>query len=89
MPTISMFYGLIVRMYYFDNQQHNTPHIHVVYQDNEAVIEIPSGSLLQGKLPPAKMKLIVAWVEIHQEELMADWQLSLNGDQVFKIEPLK
>jgi hypothetical protein len=76
-------------MYYFDNQQHNTPHIHVVYQDNEAVIEIPSGSLLQGKLPPAKMKLIVAWVEIHQEELMADWQLALNGDQVFKIEPLK
>jgi len=84
-----MFYGLIVRMYYFDNQQHNTPHIHVVYQDSEAVIEIPNGTLLGGSLPPAKLKLVVAWIEIHQEELMADWQLALNGDQVFKIDPLK
>lgn len=84
-----MFYGLIVRMYYFDNQQHHTPHIHVVYQNDEAVIEIPSGNLLQGKLPPAKMKLAVAWIEIHQDELLADWQLALNGEQVFKIEPLK
>ena len=84
-----MFYGLIVRMYYFDNQQHNTPHIHVIYQDNEAVIEVPSGNLLAGQLPPAKMKLFIAWIEIHQDELMADWQLALNGDQVFKIDPLK
>ena len=76
-------------MYYFDNQQHNTPHIHVIYQDNEAVIEIPSGNLLAGQLPPAKMKLVIAWIEIHQDELMADWQLALNGDQVFKIDPIK
>ena len=55
-----MSYGLIVRMYYFDNQQHNSPHIHVVYQEDEAVIEIPTGTVLQGKLPPAKMKLIAA-----------------------------
>ncbi len=89
MPTISMFYGLIVRMYYFDNQQHNSPHIHVVYQEDEAVIEIPSGTLLEGKLPPAKMKLVSAWIELRQEELMADWQLALNGEQVFKIDPLR
>jgi hypothetical protein len=89
MPIISMFYGLIIRMYYFDNQQHNAPHIHVVYQEDEAVIEIPSGTVLQGKLPPAKMKLVAAWVELRQEELMADWQLALNGEQVFKIEPLR
>jgi hypothetical protein len=89
MPTISMFYGLIVRMYYFDNQQHNSPHIHVVYQEDEAVIEIPSGTLLEGKLPPAKMKLVSAWIELRQEELMADWQLALNGEPVFKIDPLR
>ena len=89
MPTISMFYGLIIRMYYFDNQQHHTPHIHVVYQDQEAVIEIPSGAVLEGTLPKAKLKLIVAWIEIHQESLMADWQLALNGEPVFKIEPLR
>jgi hypothetical protein len=89
MPTISMFYGLIVRMYYFDNQQHNTPHIHAVYQNNEAVVEIPSGNVLAGQLPPAKMKLLIAWMEIHNDELMADWQLALNGEQVFKIDPLR
>lgn len=89
MPTISMFYGLIIRMYFFDNQQHNTPHIHVVYQDSEAVIEIPTGTVLAGNLPNAKLKLVVAWIEIHQDELMADWQLALNGEQVFKIEPLR
>ena len=89
MPTISMFYGLIVRMYYFDNEQHNLPHIHVHYQNESAVIEIPTGRVLEGELPGKKMKLVDAWIEIHQEDLMADWQLALNGESVFKIDPLK
>lgn len=55
-----MFYGLIVRMYYFDDQQHNTPHIHVHYQDFAAVIEIPTGKILEGNLPKGKQKLIDA-----------------------------
>lgn len=72
-------------MHYFDNQQHNSPHIHVVYQEDKAVIEIPSGTILDGKLPPAKMKLISAWIELRQEELKADWQLALNGNQCLKL----
>lgn len=89
MPTLSMFYGIIVRMYYFDNQQHNMPHIHVSYQDYTAIIEISNGTIIEGSLPNAKQKLVAAWVEIHQDELMADWQLAINGEPVFKIEPLK
>ena len=89
MPTISMFYGIIIRMYYFDNQQHNTPHIHVHYQDDAAIIEIPTGRVIQGKLPRTKHKLVDAWVEIHKDELMADWELAINGESVFKIDPLK
>mgnify|MGYP000412744200 FL=1 len=89
MPTISMFYGIIIRMYYFDNLQHNTPHIHVHYQGDAAVIEIPTGFVLQGKLPKAKQKLVDAWIEIHKDELMADWELAINGESVFKIDPLK
>jgi len=55
MPTISLFYGMIVSMFYYDNKQHNnTPHIHVTYQDFKAVYSIPEGILLEGKLPPAK-----------------------------------
>lgn len=89
MPTISMFYGVVIRMYYFDNQQHSLPHIHVHYQEHNAVISIVDGSVLEGTIPRAKQKLVDAWVEIHHEELMADWQLAVSGDTVFKIEPLK
>ncbi len=89
MPTISMFYGIIVRLYYFDNQQHNTPHIHVHYQDESAVIEIPNGKVLEGSLKRNKLKLVEAWIEIHRDELMADWELATNGEPVFKIDPLK
>jgi len=89
MPVISMFYGVIIKLFYFDKQQHHCPHIHVHYQDESAVIEIPSGKVLEGKLKSNKMKLVQAWIEIHQDELMADWALAVNGDEIFKIDPLK
>ena len=89
MPVISTFYGVIVLMYYFDNRKHHQPHIHVQYSDEEAVISIPEGSLMEGSLRRAKLKLVQAWIEIHQDELMADWELAVNGQQVFKIDPLK
>ena len=75
MPTISMFYGVIIRLYYFDNQQHHLPHRHVHYQEESAVIEIPNGKLLEGKIKSNKLKLVEAWIEIHKEELLADWEL--------------
>jgi hypothetical protein len=84
MPTISMFYGIIVRMYYFDNQKHQSPHIHVYYQDSEAVIGIREGVVLEGSLPKPKQKLVDAWVEIHKDELMADWNLLLTANQFLK-----
>mgnify|MGYP005855231421 CR=1 FL=1 len=89
MPTISMFYGIIIRMYFFDNQQHSTPHIHVHYQGNAAVFEIPNGDIIEGSLPKTKQKLVDAWIEIHKDELMADWELAISGESVFKIDPLK
>ena len=89
MPVISMFYGVIVLMYYFDNRRHHQPHIHVQYSDEEAVISIPEGDLMEGSLRSAKLKLVQAWIEIHQDELLADWELAVNGQQVFKIDPLK
>jgi hypothetical protein len=50
------------------------------------VVAIPGGEILEGKIPAAKMKLVSAWVELHHEELMADWQLALEGQQLFKRE---
>jgi hypothetical protein len=54
MPTLSMFYGVIIRMYYFDNKQHNVPHIHAEYADSQAVFSLVDGELLAGELPKNK-----------------------------------
>ena len=87
MPTISMFYG-IIRMY-FAPQEHNPPHIHVYYQDVRATYSIQGAQLLNGEMATKQNRLIQAWIELHQEELMANWELCQNGDSPFKIEPLK
>ena len=84
MAVISMFYGIIISMYYFDTRQHNLPHIHVRYQEQEAVFSISDGEVLEGQ-----RKLVQAWIEIHQDDLMADWQLASQGQMVFAIDPLK
>lgn len=89
MPAISMFYGLIIYLYYYDNKKHNVPHIHVEYQGKETVISIENCEILSGKIHPKKMKLLAAWIEIHYDELMANWALAVKGEQVFKIEPLR
>ena len=89
MPTISMFYGIIIYMYYFDNKKHKLPHIHVHYAEESAVLSIEEGKVLDGKIKNNKMKLVQAWIEIHKEELMADWKLATTGSIVFQIEPLK
>ncbi|MFA6403411.1 MAG: DUF4160 domain-containing protein [Salinivirgaceae bacterium] len=89
MPAISMFYGIIIYLYYFDNKQHNRPHFHAKYQSDEVVLSIPEGVVLEGTFPANKMKLVQAWIEIHQEELIANWELASSGEQVFKIEGLK
>jgi hypothetical protein len=72
-----------------DNQQHSLPHIHVKYQEMEAILGIPEGQILEGTMPGNKLKLVEAWIEIHRKELIANWNLAVNGEQVFKIEPLK
>lgn len=89
MPAISMFYGIIIYMYFFDNKMHYLPHIHAKYQDDEVVVEIPDGRVLEGEIPLNKLKLVLAWIEIHKEELMANWELATKGEMVFKIDGLK
>ena len=88
MPVISLFQGLIIYMFYLDNKQHKLPHIHVKYGEMEGVYKIPEGTLIEGFLPPNKEKILLAWIEIHQEDLMANWQLAVSGNKVYKIDPL-
>ncbi len=88
MPIISMFYGILIRMFFHDTDRHKIPHIHAEYQGRLAVYSILDGNLLTGSLPSNKHKLVVAWIEIHQEELMADWNLAVNNFPTFRIKGL-
>ena len=88
MPVLSVFYGIIVRIYREIDGKHNVPHIHAEYSGDEVVLDF-EGNILEGKIPRNKLKLLEAWVEIHREDLEANWKLISNGEKVFRIDPLK
>ena len=88
MPIISMFYGIIIRLYTIDNLQHTLPHLHAQYAEFEASIGIDDGEILAGKLPRKQLRLVQAWIELHRDELLADWELACSGEQPYKIDPL-
>ena len=89
MPTISMFYGVIIYLYFYDDREHHKPHIHVEYQEFKAVFSIADGEMISGNIPNNKKRLVQAWIEIHREDLIANWNLAVRGEELFKIEPLK
>ncbi len=88
MPTISMFYGILIRMY-MGAKEHNPPHIHVYYGEHNAIFSIVEGNVVDGELPQRQRRLVEAWIEIHRDELLADWQLAMSGDAPYPIDPLK
>lgn len=83
-----MFYGVIIRMYLLDQQHHNSPHIHAKYAEFEASIDLSDGDVLAGELPRKQLRLVQAWIELHRDELMADWELARSGELPYKIAPL-
>lgn len=88
MPTLSVFFGIIVRMYAESGGQHNRPHLHAEYQGQKIVVTF-DGEVIEGDLPKAKMHLLLAWITIHKEDLIANWELLSAGEQAFKIDPLR
>lgn len=88
MPTLSMFYGIIIRMQNEKGGKHNKPHIHALYGDNEIVVSL-DGEVLEGNFPKKQFKLLEAWIALHEDELNANWKLLNAGDGYFKIEPLR
>lgn len=88
MPTISIFYGIIIRMYRELGGKHNVPHIHAEYSGEEVVVSL-DGDIIEGAIPKNKQKLVDAWIEIHREDLLANWKLLSEGQQFFRIDPLK
>ena len=89
MPTISMFYGILVSIFYEDNGRHYQPPIHARYAGEKVSVAIEDGSILAGSLPTRQLKMLQAWIEIHKDELNADWELAVSGEEPFRIEPLR
>ncbi|TYO94806.1 DUF4160 domain-containing protein [Desulfallas thermosapovorans] len=79
MPTISMFYGIIIRMYCAPDE-HNPPHFHAYYGKYKAIIDINTCELIKGNLPGKQLKLVLAWAELRQEELLANWVLGTGNE---------
>ncbi len=88
MPIISVFFGLIVRMFH-DERRHDTPHLHAFYGEDEAVYDIISGETLTGELPRRQDRLVQAWIELHRDELRANWELLRAGEQPVLVKGLE
>ena len=89
MPSISMFYGILVFLYFGDDEHHHIPHVHARYQSEKVSVSIPTGEVLAGSFPEAKLRMLRVWIDIHREELLADWELAKAGDTPFRIRPLE
>lgn len=88
MPTLSMFYGILIKMNWNDRGQHNTPHFHAYYGEYEASFTL-DGEILASKFPAKQAALVKAWALLHTDELAANWTLAMNNEEVFRIEPLR
>lgn len=86
MPTISRFYGILIRMYHDDD--HAPPHLHAVYSDQEAAIGIDTLEVLRGELPGGAPRLVQDWASLHREELLADRDRVEKQEPLFPIDPL-
>lgn len=89
MPIVSQFYGIIIRIYFNDTDKHYLEHIHVQYNEYDAVYSIKNVQLIEGCLPNKQHKLVSAWMEIHKDELIALWNVLQKDGEFFKIDPLK
>ena len=86
MPTISMFFGILIRMFF---NEHSPPHFHAEYAEHKAVIDIRTFEVIEGKLPRRALELVLDWAELHQAELMEDWELCRSHVEPRPIEPLQ
>lgn len=85
MPIISVFLGMIFRMYHAD---HNPPHVHVQYGEYEAILNILSGKVLAGDLPPKVKRLAKEWILLRKKDLLKAWKQAQDHKNPGKIKPL-
>lgn len=86
MPTISIFFGIIIQMFW---NEHRPPHFHSTYGEYEAIIDIRTLEVIEGKMPRRALNLVLDWAELHQTELLEDWELCETKQQPKPIAPLE
>lgn len=86
MPTICIFRGIKI---YMNWREHQPPHFHAKYGGEEVVIGINEAEVLEGSIPSKQLKLLLGWTVLHQDELMDNWKLAEQKQDLFQIEPLK
>ena len=86
MPTISQFYGIIIQMFW---NEHAPPHFHATYVEYKATVDIKNLRIMEGNLPRRATQLVLDWAELHQAELLEDWDLCLGNHRPNTIAPLK
>lgn len=89
MPEIARFFGIVIRMFTEPAAPHHRPHFHAYYQDDVGIFAVDAIELIGGTLPSRQTRLVEAWAEIHQDELLADWERLQAGRPPLKIEPLR
>lgn len=88
MPEISRFYGIIIRIFY-EAERHQLPHFHAAYSEYIASFTIDPPALLAGLMPRKQHNLIIAWIELHQEELLDNWERARQQLPLQRIEGLQ
>ena len=86
MPTISVFYGIVIRMFFRD---HAPSHFHVEYGEHHAELDIETLEVIAGTLPRRSLALVLEWAALHRDELRADWDLCRQHQQPNRIDPLE
>ncbi|RJE48907.1 MULTISPECIES: DUF4160 domain-containing protein [unclassified Dehalobacter] len=86
MPIVSEFYGIKIMMFW---NEHVPPHFHAEYGENKILVDIQNATVLKGIFPSKQLKLVLAWCEIHREELIVNWENGRENNQFIRIDPLK
>ena len=74
MPVLSSFYGIVIKMY-FQQSEHNPPHVHAFYNgEYMGAINIKTAQLMEGDLPPRALKIVQEWVTLNRETLLEIWE---------------
>lgn len=86
MPVVSIFLGIVIKMYYGD---HPPKHFHVIYNEYEAVVNIDTEEIIEGDLPPRVKRLVLEWTKLRKKELLENWKRVVKREQLSKIDPLE